>query len=154
MSNKNIFKTAIIACITLVVFMVGMHITNDYQISVKNFVVGSIATIIISMLGTLLFSTADSLVSKLPEELLVEPPAESIEYVPAKSVDELEESISVGNLVKNMTDDEFFLFLSMDRYGQTKPDKDAILNLLDIIKGDPNYESKEKIIYKKLQQIK
>jgi hypothetical protein len=74
--------------------------------------------------------------------------------VETKTEAELEGQLELDNLVGSMSDDEFYIFLSKDRYGEVKPDREAILNLLEIIKGDPAYESKEKIIYKKLQELK
>lgn len=151
MSNKNILKTAIIICITLVVMAVGMFVTNSYKFSISNFMVGAFASMFITIVGWLISATVDVLIVKLPKELVEDEP-ESV--VPAKTISELEELISIDKIVLPMSDDEFYLFISKGRYGDDKPEKGAILHLLDQIKGDPRYESKEKIIYKKLQEIK
>ncbi len=153
MSNKSILRVAIIICAALLVFGVGMYITNDYSINLKNFIVGSVVSIIISLSAAALSSIADGVLNILPKELIEEDVAEVIEEQP-KTLAELEEIVAIDSLVGNMSDDEFYLFLSKDRYGGDKPDKEAILNLLEQIKGVPMYESKEKIIYKKLQEIK
>lgn len=153
MSNKSILRVAIIICAALLVFGVGMYITNDYSINLKNFIVGSVVSIIISLSAAALSSIADGVLNILPKELIEEDVAEVIEEQP-KTLAELEEIVAIDSLVGNMSDDEFYLFLSKDRYGGDKPDKEAILNLLEQIKGLQQYESKEKIIYKKLQEIK
>ena len=151
MSNKNILKTAIIICITLVVMAAGMFVTNSYEFSIINFIVGSLATIFIVFIGWLISAVTDTLIAKLPKELVEDEP-ESV--VPAKTISELEELISIDKIVLPMSDDEFYLFISKGRYGDDKPEKGAILHLLDQIKGDPRYESKEKKKKKKLQEIK
>lgn len=153
MSNKSILRVAIIICAALLVLGVGMYITNDYSINLKNFIVGSVVSIIISLSAAALSSIADGVLNILPKELIEEDVAEVIEEQP-KTLAELEEIVAIDSLVGNMSDDEFYLFLSKDRYGGDKPDKEAILNLLEQIKGLQQYESKEKIIYKKLQEIK
>jgi len=153
MSNKSILRVAIIICTALLVFGVGMYITNDYSINLKNFIVGSVVSIIISLSSAALLSIADGVLNTLPKELIEDDVAEVIEGQP-KTLVELEEIVAIDSLVGNMSDDEFYLFLSKDRYGGDKPDKEAILNLLEQIKGLQQYESKEKIIYKKLQEIK
>ncbi|MCA9748641.1 MAG: hypothetical protein KC414_06010 [Romboutsia sp.] len=69
-------------------------------------------------------------------------------------VSEFEDSIRIENMIGNMSDDEFYSFISTDRYGGDNADVGAILNLLEKIKSIPMYESKEKIIYKKLKEIR
>ena len=150
-SKKQILRVAIIVCITLLIMAVGMFVTNSYEFSINNFMVGSFATILITFIGWIISTVTDTLIAKLPNELVEDEP-ESV--VPAKTISELEELISIDKLILPMSDDEFYLFLSKGRYGEGKPENDAILHLLDQIKGDPKYESKEKIIYKKLQEIK
>ncbi len=152
-SNKSILRVAIIICTALLVFGVGMYITNDYNINLKNFIIGSVVSIIISVIAATLSAMADGIISILPKEL-VEEDSIGVHEVCAKTIKELEDQISLENLVGYMSDDEFYIFLSKDRYGGNKPDREAILNLLEQIKGIPRYESKEKIIYKKLQEIK
>ncbi len=150
MSNKKILKTAIIVSITLLIMAAGMFVTNSYEFSINNFMVGSFAAIFIVFIGWLISTVTDTLIVKLPKEFI----GGDAETHPSKSIAELEEVITIDSLVGNMSDDEFYIFLSKDRYGGDKPDREAILNLLEQIKGVPMYESKEKIIYKKLQEIK
>ena len=153
MSNKKILKTAIIVSITLAVMVMGMLLTNSYEFSINNFMIGAFASIFIVFVGRLIFSVADVFIEQLPDELL-EDVAVIVPDVPTKTIEELEQCLEMDNLVLPMSDDEFYLFLSKGRYGQSAPEKGAILHLLEQIKGDPRYESKEKIIYKKLQEIK
>jgi hypothetical protein len=151
-SKKNILVVALAIVIALLVVGVGMFITNDHSIGVKNFVIGSLVSIILVLFTTAIFDTAVKLVDSLPREF-VEEDSFTIP-VETKTEAELEEQLELDNLVGKMSDDEFYIFLSKDKYGGVKPDREAILNLLEMIKGDPAYESKEKIIYKKLQEIK
>jgi hypothetical protein len=151
-SKRKILRISIISCITLVVMVVGMFVTNSYEFTISNFIVGSFAAIFVSFVGHLMTLVTDALIAQLPKELLDDDG--DIEVHPYKTVQELEEELRLENLIKPMSDNEFYLFLSRDRYGDDKPDRDAILNLLEQIKGVPEYESKEKIIYKKLQEIK
>ena len=150
MSNKNILKIAITVSITLLIMAEGMFVTNSYEFSINNFMVGSFAAIFIVFIGWLISTVTDTLIVKLPKEFI----EGNVETHPSKSIAELEEIVAIDSLVGNMSDDEFYIFLSKDRYGGDKPDREAILNLLEQIKGVPMYESKEKIIYKKLQEIK
>lgn len=151
--NKRILKTAIIISFLLLVIAAGMCVTNDYNFSVKNFLVDGIISAIIVMLFATISSVAEELVLVLPKELL-EDYEDYEELIPSKTQKELEDLISFKNLVAPMSDDEFYKFLSKDKYGGDTPDKEAILNLLEQLKGNPEYESKEKLIYKKLQEIK
>jgi hypothetical protein len=151
-SKKNIIIVGLVIVITLLVVGVGMFITNDHSIGVKNFVVGSLVSILLALFTSAIFDTAVKLVESLPKEFVDE---DSFTVpVETKVEVDLREQLELDNLVGNMSDDEFYIFLSKDRYGGDKPDREAILNLLKMIKGNPNYESKEKIIYKKLQEIK
>lgn len=63
------------------------------------------------------------------------------------------EMLSLDNFIKPMNDVEFLEFLSKDRYGNTNPEKDSILNLLQMILNQPGYEHKEKLIYQYLHSI-
>ena len=153
-SKKQILRIVIIISITLIVMATGMFITNFYEFTISNFIIGSFAAIFASFVGYLIILVADAFIAQLPKELLDGDCDNDIEVHPYKTVQELEEELRLENLIKPMSDDEFYLFLSRDRYGDDKPDRDAILNLLEQIKGVPEYESKEKIIYKKLQEIK
>lgn len=153
MSKRSILRIAIIFSSILLVYAVGMCVTNDYELNFKNFLVGLLVSITITIAAFVFSYLADVVLTKLPKEL-VEEDIELVPDVPQKTEEELEEQISIENLVLPMSDDEFYLFLSKGRYGDDKPEKGAILHLLEQIKDDPRCESKEKTIYKKLQEIK
>jgi len=134
MSNKRILKTAFIICLTILTTAVGMYITNDYSFTILNMVLGFITLLFIYFFFLIVDGISNILFTALPRELR-EQAAAVVESIKEKTVDELEEEITLDKLVLPMSDDEFYLFLSKDRYGNKGLEKEAILNLLRLIEG-------------------
>ena len=130
-----------------------MYITNDYSFTILNMVLGFITLLFIYFFFLIVDGVSNILFTALPRELQ-EQAAAVIDTIKEKTVKELEEEITLDKLVLPMSDDEFYNFLSKDRYGNKGLEKEAILNLLRLIEGRVEFESKEKIIYKKLSETK
>lgn len=58
--------------------------------------------------------------------------------------------INIHSLLFNMSNEEFEKFIALDEYGNENPNKEYILNLLEMISSECGFEEKEKIIYNKL----
>ncbi len=153
MSNKRILKTAFILCLTIFTTTVGMYITNNYSFTILNMVLGFITLLFIYFFFLIVDGIANILFTLLPRELQEQADA-VVDSIKEKTVKELEDEISFDKLILPMSDEEFYNFLSKDRYGNEGIDKESILNLLSLMKDRVEFASKEKIIYKKLSEIK
>lgn len=78
---------------------------------------------------------------------------ESNEVSIKKNTANYEDVIDLENFIKPMNAVEFLDFLNKDKYGNDNPDKQAILNLLSLIKDKPGFEEKERLIYMKLSSL-
>lgn len=126
-----------------------------------------INTLILIFIGNFLIALSPLIKEKINKE---EPPKHTSEspitthwthviyYKDYDSVEDIEDeynsNINLESFIGSMSDTEFIEFLNKDVYGNDNPDKDAILNLLDLIKGKAGFESKEKLIYIKLAELK
>lgn len=139
--------------ITTISYLLGYISTQNVSSYLINTVVGIF--IILTISSTLYF--ASIVYSILLIKGFIKDYDKSDPFIiPNISKDEIEEYLvisDVDNLVKPMDDYEFIQFLNKDRYGGDNPDKEAILNLLEIIKGRDGYDTKEKIIYMKLASL-
>jgi hypothetical protein len=66
-SKKDILVVASAIVIALLVVGVGMFITNDHSINIKNFVVGGLVSLILVLFTTAIFDAAVKLVEVLPK---------------------------------------------------------------------------------------
>ena len=127
-----------------------------------------INTLIIVFIGNFLISLRPLIKESLNKEKPPEVEGESaiithLIHIIETSVDDegdynMEEDykkpVSLDTFIGDMTDAEFAQFLNKDKYGNDNPDKEAILNLLKAIGGKAGFESKEKLIYIKLAELK